>query len=225
MKRAKGEMYRELILDAAERVFAEHGFVDAKMHDVATRAGVSSSTVYATFEGKEALHTAVHERRGTELLSVVARRATARAEPLSRLLGGVAAYVGYLIDHPTYLRILGHAKVWSDSKALPSEAQTSASLRGSSWVSRTFSDGIAAGVFQSDDPGVMTRVMHAVHQVRLIDWLERGMDEAKHRVVWRLQRELVCMFCHPDQVLSRLAEHGLAVPPESVAEQVVEGGV
>ncbi|MBC7174203.1 MAG: helix-turn-helix transcriptional regulator, partial [Polyangiaceae bacterium] len=41
-------MYRELILDSAEEVFAEHGFDAARMQDVAGRAGVSTRTVYAT---------------------------------------------------------------------------------------------------------------------------------------------------------------------------------
>ena len=40
-KRAKAQMYRRLILDAAEQVFAEHGYDEAKMQDIALRTGLA----------------------------------------------------------------------------------------------------------------------------------------------------------------------------------------
>ncbi|MBK7772736.1 MAG: helix-turn-helix transcriptional regulator [Sandaracinaceae bacterium] len=69
MRQARQELSRGVILDAAERVFAERGFGAAKMHDVAALAKVSTSTVYELFEGKEALYEAVHTRHGAELLA------------------------------------------------------------------------------------------------------------------------------------------------------------
>ncbi|MFI0846259.1 TetR/AcrR family transcriptional regulator [Mesorhizobium sp. IMUNJ 23232] len=43
------------IVDAAERVFLQHGFLGANMDAVAENAGVSKQTVYAHFKSKEAL--------------------------------------------------------------------------------------------------------------------------------------------------------------------------
>ena len=48
-----------LILRAAERVFARHGFSGATMADIAAQAGVPKSTVHYYFGTKEALHRAV----------------------------------------------------------------------------------------------------------------------------------------------------------------------
>lgn len=200
-------MYREVILDAAEQVFAADGFESAKMQAVATAAGVSSSTVYTAFAGKWDLFRAVHERRGRELLEQVASHPDVRSAPLPRLLGGVRAYATYLMTRPHYLRMLGHAKVWTAGERLPSKEQSSTAIRGAGLVQRAFSDGIAEGTFYGDDPDLMTRLMHATQQVRLLDWLERGMQQSPDEVVAALEREVIRMFVVPERIAELLAEH------------------
>jgi AcrR family transcriptional regulator len=51
------------ILDAAERLFAEHGFAGASLRDIVRVAGVNLATVYYYFQSKEGLMGAVIERR------------------------------------------------------------------------------------------------------------------------------------------------------------------
>lgn len=47
------------IVDAALRLFVEHGFAATRLEDVARKAGVSKGTVYLYFDSKEALFEAV----------------------------------------------------------------------------------------------------------------------------------------------------------------------
>lgn len=54
---------REAILDAAQSCFLELGWAAASMDLVASRAGVSKATIYAHFDGKDALFAAVINRR------------------------------------------------------------------------------------------------------------------------------------------------------------------
>jgi TetR/AcrR family transcriptional regulator, fatty acid metabolism regulator protein len=49
------EARRREILDSAVRVFAAHGFADARIRDIAAGAGVAEGTIYLYFEGKEDL--------------------------------------------------------------------------------------------------------------------------------------------------------------------------
>jgi TetR/AcrR family transcriptional regulator, fatty acid metabolism regulator protein len=49
------EARRRDILDSAVRVFAEHGFADARIRDIAAGAGVAEGTIYLYFAGKEDL--------------------------------------------------------------------------------------------------------------------------------------------------------------------------
>ncbi|WP_321502828.1 TetR/AcrR family transcriptional regulator [Breoghania sp.] len=52
---ARAEVRRKEILDAAFDVFAEHGFTQAKLDDVARRAGIAKGTIYLYFPDKETL--------------------------------------------------------------------------------------------------------------------------------------------------------------------------
>ena len=55
----KGRRTRQTILDAASRVFSKDGYVDARMSDVATEAGLSLGGLYRYFENKEDLFSSV----------------------------------------------------------------------------------------------------------------------------------------------------------------------
>jgi AcrR family transcriptional regulator len=49
---------RDLILEAANDLFIEHGYAQTAMRDIASRAGISLSVLYRQFEGKEELFAA-----------------------------------------------------------------------------------------------------------------------------------------------------------------------
>ena len=48
----KGQRTRRKILEAAGRVFARDGYVDARMLDIATEAGLSTGGLYRYFDNK-----------------------------------------------------------------------------------------------------------------------------------------------------------------------------
>ena len=52
---ARAEMYRAVVLDAAERVFGQGGYHASKMQDVAREAGISLNTLYGAFASKRAV--------------------------------------------------------------------------------------------------------------------------------------------------------------------------
>src|SRR5436309_13900668 len=51
----KPQMKRERILRAATDVFAQNGYFNAKVSDIAKAAGVADGTIYLYFDGKEDL--------------------------------------------------------------------------------------------------------------------------------------------------------------------------
>jgi AcrR family transcriptional regulator len=54
-KRRPAAQRRELILDAAARLIAEHGYDHTTVDDIAREAGVSKGAVYLHWDGKESL--------------------------------------------------------------------------------------------------------------------------------------------------------------------------
>src|SRR4029079_4598509 len=97
-RKARNDVYRQHILEAAEEVFAQKGFEAAKLQDIGTRAGLSMGTIYAIFPGKTELFTAILEERGRELADLVeaiARAGTSPREALDRL---IEVYIGWFVE-------------------------------------------------------------------------------------------------------------------------------
>jgi AcrR family transcriptional regulator len=75
--RADAARNLELILEAAEEVFAEKGH-EACVADIAARAGVGQATIFRRFETKDDLIEAVFERKVENLLAVAEAAARKR---------------------------------------------------------------------------------------------------------------------------------------------------
>jgi AcrR family transcriptional regulator len=88
---------RLALLEAAEAAFAECGYAEAKMADIAARAGYSAGNLYNSFESKRELFRAVLEWRGEETLERL-RRALRDDAPaaavLDRFLDAVVSHFG-----------------------------------------------------------------------------------------------------------------------------------
>ena len=97
---------RELVLDAAERVMAEHGFEAATLARVVEEAGVPLSSVYHYYGSKDGILLAVMERgaqRFFDDLPVPNRRFGRPATHLATVLSTTART---LERHPNFLRLL-----------------------------------------------------------------------------------------------------------------------
>ena len=102
----RGVRSRELVLDAAERIMAEHGFEAATLARVVTEAGIPMSSVYHYFGSKDGILLAVMERGADRFfadLPDLDRRAGRPAQHLARI---VSATVRTLERHPDFLRLL-----------------------------------------------------------------------------------------------------------------------
>jgi TetR/AcrR family fatty acid metabolism transcriptional regulator len=76
---------REAILRAAIDVFAERGYFNAQVADVARSAGVAAGTVYLYFRSKDDLLISIFERGMKEALSESRQLAATVADPRERL--------------------------------------------------------------------------------------------------------------------------------------------
>lgn len=76
---------RDLILRAATRVFAQHGFFQSQVADVARVAGVAAGTVYLYFKGKDDLLVSIFERSMAEVIAEGRAAVAGVADPAERL--------------------------------------------------------------------------------------------------------------------------------------------
>jgi AcrR family transcriptional regulator len=194
----RAEVYRAAVLEAGERVFAEQGFEAARMQDVAAAAGVALATLYTVFPGKAELFAAIHERRGRELLESSTGDAVAVAgNPVAVLLEGVSRYVGYLVAHPQFLRMhLYDGAAWAmPGRNLRSDEQRLAWSTGVAAMAGAVAAGMEQGLFVTDEPERVAKMMIAMQQVQLADWIESGAGADPEEMIERSRALLVRAFC------------------------------
>jgi len=76
---------RSLITEAAIEVFAEKGFHQARVSDVARRAGVADGTIYLYFKNKEDLLLSIFEEKMDELLAQLGDILEGVDDPVARI--------------------------------------------------------------------------------------------------------------------------------------------
>jgi len=188
-------MYRELVLECAERVFARGGYHNSKMQEVAAEAGISLGTLYSTFPSKRDVFDALHEFRGRQFLARVEPCVLAPGPAREALARAVEAFVGFLTEHPDYFRVdLREGRSWAigDVEASPA---FQAGIRD--WTA-LMERGIAEGVFHDEEPDLLATMVFGLMQVLLAALLARGEEHdpavLSSRVLTLLERAL----CPPE---------------------------
>jgi AcrR family transcriptional regulator len=87
---------RELIEQAATRVFAEHGYAGASIDEIARRSGVSPPVVYDHFASKLALFTRLLERTRDELLAMWVQELAGAESTDLRMRRAFTAWAAYV---------------------------------------------------------------------------------------------------------------------------------
>ena len=89
---------RALIVEAAGRLFGDHGYDATRLEDVAAAAGVTKPILYRHFDGKQGLYLALLERHRDDLASFAAA-IPAEGTPQQRLRTVLELWVAYVEAH------------------------------------------------------------------------------------------------------------------------------
>lgn len=193
-RQARTDLYREHILEVAERVFAEAGFESAKLQDIGREAGVSMGTIYAVFPSKEDLFRAILDLRGKAILAVARAAVDGGDDPRAALDRLIEAYLDFFIAHPQFLRMhLRHGSSWVLGPSQGSGGQVQLWADIHALQSELMRRGVAAGIFVDEDPAFLAKLFSAVDQVLLADWVAAGMRASRDDLVARMRR-LVARF-------------------------------
>jgi AcrR family transcriptional regulator len=97
-RRLEPQQRREQLLDVGAAMFAEKGYEDVLIEDIAARAGVSRALLYHYFPSKRDLYVTIFKRASNRLL------AHANLDPqlplADQLATGLEAHIQYFADHP-----------------------------------------------------------------------------------------------------------------------------
>jgi AcrR family transcriptional regulator len=105
--RGQGELLREEIIDATERLLIETGDQDAvSIRAVAEAVGVTPPSIYLHFADKNDLIFAVCERHFARFDSVLQAARESEDDPVASLMACGRAYVKFGLENPEHYRIL-----------------------------------------------------------------------------------------------------------------------
>jgi AcrR family transcriptional regulator len=106
-RRLSASERRDLILQGAMQVFAERGYHDASMVEIARAAGITAAVIYDHFPSKRDLHKELIETHAEALLMAVgAAVGQAGEESAERMRTGIAAFFEFVETHPFAWRLI-----------------------------------------------------------------------------------------------------------------------
>ena len=180
-KRGRERVYdaqrtREAILNAAEAVFAEHGFDGTAVDAIATEAGYNKSLLFQYFGDKLGLYTQVLKRADREMGELLARlfasglsdeTVALQAQQLRVFLATmVRTLFDYLLDHPRLVRML----TWEMAEGWQTFAQIASQFppEDTAQFESLFHKAREAGLLRSDfAPVIQLTLMMPLCQVYL----------------------------------------------------------
>jgi AcrR family transcriptional regulator len=173
LEAARSRMYRELVFECAERLFAERGYEATTIQEIAEEAGISLKTLYGAFPGKAEIYEAIVTTRGRAFLEATRAAERGVGSGLERLEASVRAIVDFLVKHDDFRRILiRQGRAWGLDPG--SEAERGPWLEGIAEAADIVRQGIAEGVFHDEDPELQAITVFSVLQVQLAGRIDRS---------------------------------------------------
>lgn len=99
-RRTVDRVKRELILEAAQRVFEAKGLEGASLRAIAAEAGYTPAALYFHFESKEAIYAALLARSLARLRAGVEAAAGAEADAAARFRAAGSAFFRFYLENP-----------------------------------------------------------------------------------------------------------------------------
>ncbi|HEX4149034.1 MAG TPA: TetR/AcrR family transcriptional regulator [Pirellulales bacterium] len=110
---------REEILDAATKLFAEHGFADTDTQQLADKLGVGKGTLYRYFPSKRELFLAAADRGMRKLCQYIDASIAPIVDPPERIAQVVRSYLTFFADHPELCELLIHERALFKDRKKP----------------------------------------------------------------------------------------------------------
>jgi AcrR family transcriptional regulator len=97
---------QEQILEAAAKLFAEHGYANADTQLLAEKLGVGKGTIYRYFPSKEEVFLAAADRAMRMLHERVEAGIQGIEDPLDRIAAAIRAYLAFFAEHSEFVELL-----------------------------------------------------------------------------------------------------------------------
>src|SRR5487761_1725552 len=117
--KAREAKRREQILDAATKLFAEHGYADTDTQLLADNLRVGKGTLYRYFPSKRELFLAAADRGMRRLCEFIDESIANIQDPPERIAQVVRSYLTFFSEHPELCELLIHERALFKDRKKP----------------------------------------------------------------------------------------------------------
>jgi len=103
---ADGNTRRDVVVEAAAKQFAKHGYDATTMRNIAALTGILPGSLYYYFRSKEELFAAVHEKAINHICTGVIRAINPTADPWTRLEQASQGYLDSMLNSNVYASLI-----------------------------------------------------------------------------------------------------------------------
>jgi TetR/AcrR family transcriptional regulator len=182
----RAELSRTHILDAAEEVFAIHGYHDATIRQIAQVAGFSPAAVYGFVDSKEDLVSAILDRHAKALMELHDDVLARNDRTPQQLEAIVDIQVDYHLAHPNFGRLFQHT-IGLSFLAIESAMDETSRIRLGEQLElleALFSRGIGEGDLFSGDPNTLATLFSSLMQGYLFRMLLEKTEQDSDRAAF-----------------------------------------
>ncbi len=173
-KEREYEFRVNLVLDAAEEVFADYTYADASVEDIAQRAEISVGTLYNLFRSKEEIYKRVVSRAQQFFFDTVTERIDAAHGPHEKMRVAVGYFVEHFARYGRQMKLYASATngfQWELKSKLIDEAQ-SAQARFHLRLTEICQQGLDEGIFKKGVPAdILSMSLISIPHAFLMAWL------------------------------------------------------
>jgi AcrR family transcriptional regulator len=153
VRRRDAAATRGRILDAAKQEFAARGLKDARIEDVAERAGANRRMIYYYFGSKDGLYLAALESVYTQLMDEERKIDVDALHPIQAITELVRLKIDHYTQHPEFIAFLNMENLYRAEHLKHSKRITDFKAPFTEIIARVLARGQRSGLFRDDvDP-------------------------------------------------------------------------
>ena len=176
---------RRRILDAAVSVFAQHGFYNAKVSQIAKEAGVADGTIYLYFKNKEDILIQVFIDAMDEILRRQEEAIGQVSDPIDRLRTFIRVHFASVAESRAMAEVITVELRQSSKFMRNTDMKPFGRYLG--MIARIIDDGVRSGVFApASDPRLIARAIFGAVDELALEWAmsdrNASLDVAGNRV-------------------------------------------
>jgi len=191
----------EDFLSAAERLFAQKGYHNTSIEDIAVEAQYGTGTVYRYFETKEELYAVLMERKSREYLGFLKKQVAAAHAPMDKIRSLVSGKIDFFVRNKEFFRIYaaeGATLRWTFRDRFQEQ------LKGvyqeyQAFHQETFSACMKPGGLRRMDAAMMASVFSGMTNHLLLEALNNETADALEQARAFLLELVERGFAHPGQ--------------------------